>query len=305
LLERASPALARSFEDAVPRFQRSFVILAFVVVAVAGFTATSDAQGHYGHGGHRGSVVVGGFYAPIYPYWYDPWFAPQWGWYPPPYPGPYFAPDASVKLEVKPNQAEVYVDGYYAGIVDDFDGTFQRLRVAPGQHELELYLDGYRPAKQQIHLTADKTVKVKYTLEKLGAAEQPEPRPQPQNPPTMPQGVAPNAPNMPPEAYPPQQAPRGPAGGRMPPLPPGSDPRGAQQGAYGSLAVRVQPNDAEISIDGEPWRAPGGQERLIVELAEGSHTVEIRKSGYRTYVTQIEVRRGATTPLNVSLRSEP
>ena len=91
----------------------------------------------------------------------------------------------------------------------------------------------------------------------------------------------------------------------LPPPPPGSEPRGAPQGAYGSLAIRVQPNDAEISIDGEPWRAPGGQERLIVEVAEGSHTVEIRKSGYRTYVTQIEVRRGGTTPLNVSLRSEP
>jgi len=90
----------------------------------------------------------------------------------------------------------------------------------------------------------------------------------------------------------------------MPP-PPGAEPRGAPQGAYGSLAIRVQPNDAEISIDGEPWRAPGGQERLIVEVAEGSHTVEIRKSGYRTYVTQIDVHRGGTTPLNVSLRSEP
>jgi hypothetical protein len=212
-----------------------------------------------------------------------------------------------VKLEVKPNQAEVYVDGYYAGVVDDFDGTFQRLHVAPGQHELELYLDGYRPAKQQIYLTADKTVKVKYTLEKLGAGEQAEPRPQAPNPPPVPQGLAPNAPNTPPEAYPPQPAPRGPGGGRMPlpPPPPGSEPRGAPQGAYGSLAIRVQPNDAEISIDGEPWRAPGGQERLVVEVAEGSHTVEVRKSGYRTYVTQIEVRRGGTTPLNVSLRSEP
>ena len=290
------------------RLHRSFLILAFVVVATAGFAATSGAQGRYVHGGHARVVVVGGYYAPFYNpyYWYDPWFAPQWGWYPP-YGGGYYAPDASVKLEVKPNQAEVYVDGYYAGIVDDFDGTFQRLHVAPGQHELELYLDGYRPAKQQLHLTADKTVKVKYTLEKLGAGEQPETRPQPPNPPPAPQGAPPpNAPNMPPEAYPPQQ-PRGPAGGRMPlpPPPPGSDPRGAQQSAYGSLAIRVQPNDAEVSIDGEPWRAPGGQERLIVEVAEGSHTVEIRKSGYRTYVTQIEVRRGGTTPLNVSLRSEP
>lgn len=289
------------------RLQHAFLILAFVVVATAGFAVTSDAQGHYGHG-HARVVVVGGYYAPFYGsyYWYDPWFAPQWGWYPP-YGGAYLPPDASLKLEVKPNQAEVYVDGYYAGIVDDFDGTFQRLHVTPGQHELELYLDGYRPAKQQLHLTADKTVKVKYTLEKLGAGEQAEPRPQPPNPPPAAQGAPPNAPNMPPEAYPPQPAPRGPAGGRMPlpPPPPGSETRGAPQGTYGSLAIRVQPNDAEVSIDGEPWRAPAGQERLIVEVAEGSHTVEIRKSGYRTYVTQIEVRRGGTTPLNVSLRSEP
>ena len=59
-----------------------------------------------------------------------------------------------------------------------------------------------------------------------------------------------------------------------------------------------------MSIDGENWRGPGGQDRLVIELAEGSHTVEIRKPGYRTYVTQVEVRRGETTPLNVSLRSE-
>ena len=41
-----------------------------------------------------------------------------------------------------------------------------------------------------------------------------------------------------------------------------------------------------------------------IDLAEGSHTVEIRKPGYRTYVTQVDVRRGETTPLNVSLRNE-
>ena len=42
----------------------------------------------------------------------------------------------------------------------------------------------------------------------------------------------------------------------------------------------------------------------MVEVAEGSHTVEIRKAGYRTYVTQVDVHRGQTTPLNVSLRGE-
>ena len=92
---------------------------------------------------------------------------------------------------------------------------------------------------------------------------------------------------------PPQQAPQ----------PPGN--RGAQGNAsYGSLAIKVQPGDAEVSIDGEAWRGPGGADRLVVEVAEGSHTVEIRKTGYRTYVTQVDVHRGQTTPLNVSLRGE-
>ena len=44
--------------------------------------------------------------------------------------------DASVQFDVTPRQAEVFIDGYYAGIVDDFDGMFQRLRVEPGQHEI-------------------------------------------------------------------------------------------------------------------------------------------------------------------------
>jgi len=99
--------------------------------------------------------------------------------------------------------------------------------------------------------------------------------------------------------------------GRRGPPPPPQDPRGQTDprggpstAAYGTIAIRVQPADAEVSIDGENWRAPGGQERLVVDVAEGSHTVEIRKTGFRTYVTQVEVRRGESTPLNVSLREQ-
>ena len=51
-----------------------------------------------------------------------------------------------------PRDAEVYVDGYYAGDVDDFDGTFQRLRVEPGEHEIEIYKDGFRPFRQKVYL---------------------------------------------------------------------------------------------------------------------------------------------------------
>src|SRR5262245_39277009 len=49
---------------------------------------------------------------------------------------------SSVRLEVKPRDAEVFVDGYSAGHADDFDGVFQRLRLRPGSHEITLYLNG-------------------------------------------------------------------------------------------------------------------------------------------------------------------
>ena len=283
------------------------------VVLVSSAT-TTEAQGFRRGYGPR-VVVVGGYYSPFYdPFWYgDPWYGYQYPWrpYPPPYRY-YGYSEASVRLDVKPKEAEVYVDGYYAGIVDDFDGTFQRLRVEPGEHEIELYLDGYKPVHQKVYLTPDNTFKIRYTMEHLAAGEQAEPRPQPVNPPAAQGGAQP--PNQqPPMRQPPMQQPpmgRGPAGRRMPPPPPqqGPDnpsPRGGPAtSAYGALAIKVQPGDAEISIDGDNWRGPGGQDRLVVEVSEGSHTVEIRKAGFRTYVTQVEVRRGETTPLNVSLRGE-
>ena len=291
--------------------KRLLISSALAFLAVATFATTSNAQG-FRRGSIRRVVVVGGFYSPFYsPYWVDPWWGLdyQWGVYPPYYPyyRRYLGPEASLKFEVKPNKAEVYIDGYYAGIVDDFDGAFQRLHVQPGEHEIELYLQGYRTVRQKVYLTVDNTFKVKYNMEPLGPGEQPEPKPEPINPPPPPPQAG--QPENPPPGYPPYppQQPRGPVGRRMPPPPQGPAPRGGQppQSGYGTLSVRVQPVDAEISIDGEPWRGPAGQDRLIVEVAEGSHTIEIRKQGFRTYVTQVDIRRGETTPLNVSLRSEP
>ena len=291
---------------------RIFLIGALAAAISFGGTARASAQ--------HVSVGVGfGFYpypAPYYAGFYYPW-APyyQVGPYPYPYPYPfhYTDPGASLRLEVKPKQAEVYVDGFYAGIVDDFDGTFQRLHVPPGEHELTLYLDGYRTVKQQLRLSSDKTLKVKYTMEKLAPGEQPEPRPTPPPPPPDTQG---QYSTQPPNPYP-QGAP---LPGEQPPIrrgtprpmPPNAPPptTAVQPGAprmaegYGTIAVRVQPVDAEIVIDGQVWHGPADRERLLVDVAEGRHAIEIRKSGYRTYVTEIDVRSGETTPLNVSLRGQ-
>jgi hypothetical protein len=59
-----------------------------------------------------------------------------------------------------------------------------------------------------------------------------------------------------------------------------------------------------VIIDGERWEAPEGGERLVVQLSEGEHRVEVRKDGYRTFTTTIRVRRAETVPINVSLTRE-
>jgi hypothetical protein len=214
---------------------------------------------------------------------------------------------------VTPRDAEVYVDGYYAGTVDDFDGTFQRLRVSPGEHEIEVYKEGFRTFRQKVYLTPDNTFKVRQGLAPIAAGDQPEPRPQPLSPPPSTQQAGqPPPPGTPMPRARTGRRPLPPQGSdprdSYPPDPRGSqrsDPRGGQAPAgYGTVAIRVQPADAEVSIDGENWRGPGGPDRLIIEIAEGSHTVEIRKPGFRTYVTQVDVRRGETATLNVSLRNE-
>jgi hypothetical protein len=275
--------------------KRLLVIPLLVALAVLAGTAETYAQVRRFP---RRVVVVNAFAAPFW--YYDPWYGfygDQWGVYPP--YGPYrrynLEPESSVRLEVKPKQAEVYVDGYYAGIVDDFNGTFQRLHLPAGEHEILLYLDGFRAVHQKVYLTPDNTFKLKYEMEKLARGEQPEPRPKPTTPP-------PQA-GPPPQPYP-APPPRTPAGRRAPPPQMPREPRGAETSAYGTLAIRVQPADAEILVDGERWRGPESQDRMMIEVAEGRHTIEIQKSGYRSYITEIDVRRGETTPLNVSLRSQ-
>jgi hypothetical protein len=59
-----------------------------------------------------------------------------------PLPGYHAAPrgqqrsghEGSLRLQVAPKSAEVFVDGYLMGLVDDFDSMFQRLHLDAGEH---------------------------------------------------------------------------------------------------------------------------------------------------------------------------
>jgi hypothetical protein len=120
----------------------------------------------------------------------------QWGpygWYPP-FAFGYGRPYSSLRLQISPRDTEVFVDGYYAGIVDDFDGFMQRLRLEPGQHAIQLYLTGHRTAEQQIYLQPGGTFRIRHVMEPLAPGEaapaRPTPAPRPPQQPT-PSGAPP------------------------------------------------------------------------------------------------------------------
>lgn len=69
-----------------------------------------------------------------------------------------------IRLQVRPRNAAVYVDGYYAGIVDDFDGVFQRLTLEVGPHEIELDAPGLEPQVFDVYVDPAQTVNLRTDL---------------------------------------------------------------------------------------------------------------------------------------------
>ncbi len=288
--------------------KRLLLLLPIAITAVVTLWPTEAAAQR--RRGPARTVIVGaryGYSPFFYPYYYNPyWFGFGYGlgWYDyqfrpyPPY-GPYgpyrgyYDTSADLRIQVTPRDAEVYVDGYLAGRVDDFDGVFQRLRMPLGEHEITIYMNGYRTIREKMFFRPFETYHIKQPMQQLGAGESPEPRPVPAEPAagprgrdTVPYGPEPRQPRQPREPRAPRE-PREPA-----------QPRADR---FGQISVRVQPADASVFIDDERWEAPAGESRLLVETSEGTHRIEIRKDGFKPYSSTVRVRAGETVTVNVSL----
>jgi len=233
-----------------------------------------------------------------YPFYYGGYGYPYGG----PYPYGYsYDNRGAARLEVRPREAQVFIDGYFVGAVDDFDGWAQRLYVAPGEHELAIYLKGHRTYRQSVLFRPGATLRLEHVLQPLAPGDPEEPRPEPDR------TAARSQPRPDPRDYPqprdyppPQDYPRQP-GEPVPSPRRGADqPPPGQSDQYGSLAVRVQPLDAEVLVDGETWQSPDAGS-ITLQLSEGVHRVEVRKAGYRTYSAEVRVRRSDSTAVNVSL----
>jgi hypothetical protein len=228
-------------------------------------------------------VFIGG-------YFYDPFFGPYPWWMRGEYPYPYFPMyQARTELHVKatPKDAMVYVDGFYAGIVDDFDGVFQRLPLPPGSHEITLYHEGYRTFHQNMYLLPGSSVSLRHSMEAL------------------PEGVS----SEPPVTRPPVPPP--PPGTYLPPYTPSnseaplpqSPERPGGTGVVGTLTLEIQPTGADVSIDGQRWVSSDAR-HFLLQLAPGRHRVNVTKTGYQRFSADVIVNDGQATPLNVILLVE-
>jgi hypothetical protein len=109
-----------------------------------------------------------GFYygVPYYYRDYDYWFyGYPYSQYPPSYEWrePVVA-FGSVRLDIPQKQATVYVDRYFAGVVDDFDDVFDTLNLPAGPHRIEVRAPGYETLVMEIYVQPNHTIEYHGTL---------------------------------------------------------------------------------------------------------------------------------------------
>ena len=63
-----------------------------------------------------------------------------------------------MRITDAPPDAQVFVDGYYMGIVDDFDGLTQHLNLTAGPHQIEIRAAGYQPIAFNVNVQPGRTI---------------------------------------------------------------------------------------------------------------------------------------------------
>jgi hypothetical protein len=169
-------------------YQKRAALIAALAVALAGTIALlpreAEAHGGRGHGAFYGGAFIGHGWG----YGFSPWgFGPYygWGWGPYPYNQPAGGIDMNVAMmagygavdhDVKPNRADVWVDGRYVGEARDLDGYPSYLWLADGPHKLAVYKGGYRTFEEDIAVQRGMKTQVKVHLEP-GDSAPPWPKP--------------------------------------------------------------------------------------------------------------------------------
>lgn len=263
--------------------------------------------------GHRGRSYRG------YPYyWYSPgyygsygyydwWYGPGWysGAYYPGYAYRYgyrsydYDDNGALRLLVHPEKARVYVDGYYAGVVDDFDGLFQRLNLPPGRHEISFKLEGYKTHRVRLYVPPDQTLKIRYDLapgDGEDSADEALDRPglewaDRERERTRQRDERSDDRER--DRYV-RRAP-----GRAGERDAAESEREPTAAGAAVLSLSVRPEQAAVYVDGA-FRGTG-RDVDDLDLPPGRHRVEVVAPGFKTFDREVEVKAGATETLSIEL----
>jgi PEGA domain len=131
---------------------RPLKVARLVLGAFLILTLPAGAAGRF-----RGGIVVGPAYGPWG--WYSPFYGP-YGWYGyGPFPA-YYSNTAELKLKTNVKDADVYIDGAYAGKAEKLKSMWLR----PDAYDVEIRAPGYAPFARRFYLMPGKTTKVKADL---------------------------------------------------------------------------------------------------------------------------------------------
>jgi hypothetical protein len=262
-----------------------------------------DGRGHHGHSR--------GYYYPYYrgPYSYHPWgwWGPWYGFYPP-YPwglGVYWYPEqihegmGALDLDLKPEEAEVYLDGYKIGVADNFDGWPRYLWLDEGTYDLVFHKEGFETLARQYSIYPGVIIDVEDRMER-GEARLPEDllersserreerlrrraeRGEIDRPAAWRDRVESERAEMEDDGY--------------------LDARGEPA----RLRLRVVPSDAAIYLDGEFLgtgdELGGVRAGLIVD--PGEHELQVTRPGYETHTETFTAEAGEEVEVEVELEEE-
>jgi hypothetical protein len=72
---------------------------------------------------------------------------------------------ATLKLNIKPKRAAVFLDEKFVGHASEFGGRFRSMKISPGKHKVRVELPGYRTFLTEVDLLANQETEVKTELQ--------------------------------------------------------------------------------------------------------------------------------------------
>ncbi len=76
-------------------------------------------------------------------------------------------PYGGVRLDLPNRDAEVFVDGYFVGTVDDFDGRMQQANLESGPHRIEVKREGFEPIAFDVNVQPGRTITYRANMRPL------------------------------------------------------------------------------------------------------------------------------------------